>query len=144
MTRRALRLESISKSKASEATNKKIKRVVDDNGKVSDTVSPIASGTTVDVYNNSRYNKKQAAAANWGAKIAGGAAGSAAGYGIYRALRGNVKVLRVAGKKMSADKKRGIASAALTSVGSSVGGYAGGRTHQEYVKKNPRYRYEDK
>lgn len=135
----------VSKSgKVKEKADKRIDSVVDSNGKLSDTVAPIAPGSTVDVYNNSGYNKRRAAAENWGAKIGGGVLGTAAGYGAYRALKGKgVKALK-SGKKVSGDKKEGIALAGLTSVGSSIGGYAGGRAHQEHVKRSPKYRYKEK
>lgn len=68
--------------------NERVDRVVDQNGKMSDAITPIAPGTTVDVYNRSKQNKKRASAESYAAKLAGGAVGAAAAYGGYRALKG--------------------------------------------------------
>jgi len=106
---------------------------------------------TVKAYDNSKKNKKEAAASTLAAKVGGGALGAAAGYGIYRAGKGKIKnasVIKVPGKKrlvhISAEKKQGAASSAATSLGGSIGGYIGSRKSLDKVKSDRKYGYRDK
>lgn len=134
----------VRKAEAKKKIDDKVDRVLDNNGKMSDTVAGAAPGTSVDVYNNSRKRKREATVGNWAAKIAAGGAGAGAGYMVYRKTKGKIKPLTVDGKKLTAEKKQGFASSAITSVGATTGGYAGSRAHQEYVKRSDRYNYKEK
>jgi hypothetical protein len=130
-----------------EDSNSKVDSYVDNNGKLSDNVAAAAPGTTVAVYNQSRKHKKEATIGNWAARLGGGAAGGAAGFLVYRASKGRVKALKGGKKayfKMGKGKRQGIAGTLSTGVGSTIGGYAASRGHQEYIKRNPRYQYEEK
>ena len=152
----AFGIEHFSKSASKSALDKTtrvvdngVNNVIDDKGHLRDSVAPLAPRSTAEVYNNTREGKKKAAAANWGARIAGGAVGSAAGYGAFRLARGNVKSLKTAtkygskGKELSAEKKQSLLLATLASAGSTAGGYAGGRAHKEHIKRTPKYRYKE-
>ena len=118
-----------------------------DNSKINEHFAAALPGSTVLSYNNSTKRKKEAASRNLGAKAIGATLGTAAGYGVYRASKGKLNILKkpskfkVAGKKidLSADKKAGFAASLATGTGGSIGGFYAGSRSQDRIKKNPRY-----
>lgn len=119
---------------------------------VHEDLKPLLPSTTVDAYNNSRYNKKKAAGHNLAAKAIGATAGFAGGYVGYRALKGKLPILakpsRIPVPKrkvpvwVSGEKKQGIAASTLTGAGSTVGGYYGSKKSLEHIKNKREYRYQ--
>lgn len=118
---------------------------------VSDSLSPVLPSTTVLAYNNSRANKKKAATRNLAAKLGGTAAGFGAGYLGYRYGKGKIGYLKrgsdlkIPGRKkpikVSSEKKQGYAASTATSMGAGIGGYIGGKTSLDRIKRDPQYRY---
>lgn len=133
-----------------ESVKRKVDEFVDDNGKMSDKAAAAVPGSTVDVYNNSRKHKKESALGNWAMKLGGGAAGGALGYAAFRGSKGKIKMLnakKLKGKRkkrISPEDRSNLLASTATVLGSTGGGYAGSRLHQEYVKRNPRYDYKEK
>lgn len=116
---------------------------------VPDAIAPVLPSTTVMAYNNSRRDKKKAAAHNFAAKVAGTGLGIGAGYAAYKAGARKIPYLKTAsthaiGRRpivLSADKKQGYAASVATSAGGGLGGYIGSRASLEHIKSNKKYRY---
>lgn len=114
--------------------------------RVDENVRPALPATTVDAYDNSAYRKKKAATHNFAAKIAGGAAGTAAGYGIYRvatkgkAFKAPIKI-PLTNKTMHQEKVKGVIASTVTGAASGAGGYIGSKESLKRIKNDPQYRY---
>lgn len=137
--------------KGSELERKIEQKVSDDKGNLKDSVVPAAPSTTVDIYNNTEDHRVRNAALNWGAKLAGGAAGVGATYAIVRGTKGKkLKPIKIGDKKYVPFKKepsergKGVAIGVIGSVAGSAGSYGASRAHSEYVKRNPKYGYKKK
>ncbi|TXH57692.1 MAG: hypothetical protein E6Q97_04055 [Desulfurellales bacterium] len=114
--------------------------------KVDEHLRPALPSTTVDAYDNAQYRKKKAATHNFAAKTIGGALGTAAGYGIYRAVtrgKGFNGPVKIAGlkKPMHPERAKGILATTITGTGSGVGGYIGAKESLRRIKNDPQYRY---
>lgn len=130
--------------------------------KLSSNITPMLPSTTVMAYNNSRYNKKRAAARNFAARAVGSGLGLGAGYLAYKHVpmgrwlnsatkfktrapsysKGKLSLKRK-NVKFSSDKKKGYVASAMTSMGAGVGGYIGGKESLQNIKESPRFRYEE-
>ena len=111
-------------------------------------LEPILPSTTVLAYNNSQRNKKSAAGRNLAAKIGGTAVGIGGGFLAYRGAR-RLPALKTASKikllgrpvKITSEKKQGYALSALTSAGGGIGGYIGGKSSLDRIKRDKKYQY---
>lgn len=113
---------------------------------VHENLRPALPSTTVDAYDNSQYRKKKAASHNFAAKVGGGALGTAAGYGIYRAVtRGKAFVdpfkIPLLKKPLHPERAKGILATSITGTTSGVGGYIGSKESLRRIKNDPQYRY---
>lgn len=111
-------------------------------------------GSTVAAYNKSTRHRKEAAARNLGAKVVGGAVGSAVGLGAMAAagrkvpgLQRTTVLIARKGKHakprvaISPEKKAGWAEATVVGATGGVGStYAGNRSLKR-VKRDSRYGY---
>ncbi len=132
----------------------------DPHARVPDALTAVVPGSTVTAYNRSTAHKKEAAARNLGAKVAGGVGGGAVGLGLLAlATRkpGLMRTGRVAGalarptvkkipgvKKpltLSPDQKKGWAQSTVSGgLGGIVSGVAGS-SQLASVRRDKKYGY---
>lgn len=121
-----------------------ISKAEDPNDKVDDVLTPVLPGSTVRAYDNSRRNKRKAAAENFALKTAGSLAG--AGLGTLAAVKtkGRIKFLNTSFKNVSPHMKQGYYASLVGGAGGGVGGATAGNASLASIKNDPEYKYREK
>lgn len=111
---------------------------------VDDLLTPVLPGSTVRAYDNSRRNKRKAAAKNFAAKAAG--AGTGLGLGTLAAwkTKGKIKFLQTPYKAVSPHMKQGYYASVLGGAGSGAGGATAGNVSLASIKRDPEHKYKER